>query len=91
MRLAKMVGLIVIGIVVGAFGNGAIQPAQAQRQTETRLEVSYTGQTLGTSNLTFVKDTKTGACWLAAFETRGSDSAPQRPVALATAPAESCQ
>jgi hypothetical protein len=87
MRLAKTVGLVVVGIVVGASGITAIRSSQAQPSNDTRLVVSYTGQSVGDDNLVFVQDAKTGACWLAAYGASGGSHS----IALAVAPAESCQ
>jgi hypothetical protein len=68
-------------------GHHAIRSSQAPPSKDTRLVVSYTGQSVGDDNLVFVQDAKTGACWLAAYGASGGSHS----IALALAPAESCQ
>lgn len=78
-------GWILIGVVIGALASTALTAAGArQERTSRRLSVLSAGP-LQTYNTSFIKDTKTGACW---FAIRSRDDVG---AALAPAPAASCE
>jgi hypothetical protein len=74
-----------IGVVIGALASTALTASSArQERTSRRLQVLSAGP-LQTFSTSFIKDTKTGACWLAI---RSRDDVA---TALAPAPAASCE
>jgi hypothetical protein len=86
MTIAKRFGWMVIGIVIGGIGSSSLLAARwAQGAPPGRLVV-VAGSKLSEGVVgKFIKDMRTGACWL---------SIPSRDdltMALAPAPAESCQ
>jgi hypothetical protein len=86
MGTARRIGWILIGVLVGAIATtsfGAAREPQSGRVT--RLIVMGTSSPLQTHNFSFIKDTKSGACWLAAL------SGPEGGMSIATAPAEACE
>ena len=86
MSILNRSGWILIGVVIGALASTALTAASARQEktTSRRLLVQAAGplQTISTS---FIKDTKTGACWLA-IRSRDDVS-----TSLAPAPAASCE
>ena len=86
MTIAKRLGWLVIGIVIGWIGSGSLLAARwAQAVPGRRLMVVARANLSEGVNGNFIKDTRTGACWLAV---RSRDD---RDMALAPAPLESCQ
>ena len=86
MKNLKPVLWIVLGVLVGASGTTAIRAAVPQ--TQRRLDVrTISGDAVG-SGLNqwahWIKDTKTGACWLALGRNPGEA------VGLAPGPKEAC-
>ncbi len=86
MTIRKRLGWVVIGIVIGGIGSGVLVAfTSAQVQPPRRLVI------VGNSRVTegvvgdFIKDMRTGACWLSIPSRDGMT------MALAEAPAESCQ
>jgi hypothetical protein len=86
MRSAKLVGLVLLGVLVGWFASGSLG-AEAQQVPSGRLTAIPVRNptTPGAQGSYFLKDSKTGACWLV-IRSRDDINA-----ALATAPRESCQ
>ena len=84
MRFARHVGLVLVGVVVGILLTGSIRASQLQRETAPRLSFIDTGMSSKQSMLIFIKDNKSGGCWLAV------DSRQQGIVSLAVAPALAC-
>jgi hypothetical protein len=87
MRSAKLVGLVLLGVLVGWFASGSLG-AEAQLPSSGRsLTAIQVGNpaTPGAQVSYFLQDNKTGACWLM-VRSRDDISA-----ALAPAPRESCQ
>jgi hypothetical protein len=84
MSHAKRFGWVLLGILIGGFAAGSVD---ASRQTaQPRRLVALEGSTLPTEGSAyFIKDTKTGACWLT-IRSRDDISG-----ALAPAPRESCE
>jgi hypothetical protein len=94
MKNAKAIGLVLIGVVIGALGVGAGLKLQAQASAP-RITSTPAGPmvgpdrrtTTGIGNLSFIKDAKSGGCWLYATQSGVSgDSA----LALAVAPPSAC-
>ena len=86
MTIAKRLGWLVIGIVIGWIGSGSLVAARwAQVVPVGRLEVVAGARLKEGVHGNFIKDTRTGACWLSV------PSRDDRSMALAPAPAESCQ
>jgi len=85
MTMAKRLGWVVIGIAIGWIGSGSLVAARWVQGTPPRLVVVAGSRLSEGVNGNFIKDMRTGACWL---------SVPSRDdmtMALAPAPAESCQ
>jgi len=86
MAIAKRLGWVFIGIVIGWIGSGSLVAARwAQGTAPRRLMVVSGGKLSEGVNGNFIKDTMTGACWLS-IPSRDDMSR-----ALAPAPKESCQ
>ena len=84
MRTMKRVGWILIGVVIGVLATSSIGAVKEQFQEPARLSVSYaTANNLG-AMAAFIKDTKSGGCWLSL---RYGDSG----VSLVTAPPSACE
>ena len=92
--MKKALGLILAGLVTGALtaGVGLRVSAQARPQAPIRLLRSST-QTMGYGNLSFIKDAKSGGCWL--FATSILNDPAGKPanqtIALAVAPESACE
>jgi len=87
MRSAKRIGLVLLGVVVGWFASGSLGAEAQQVPSGRRLTAIPVGNptTPGAQGSYFLRDNKTGACWLM-VRSRDDISA-----AVATAPRESCQ
>lgn len=87
MKHLKPVLWIVLGVLVGASGAPAVRAAVPQEQR--RLEVRpIQGHAVGGGLdqwAYWIKDSKTGACWLALGRHSGD------PIGLAPAPKEACE
>jgi hypothetical protein len=84
MRFVRQIGLVLIGVVIGILLAGSMQANQSQGEKTSRLSFIDVGTNNKTSTLTFIKDHKSGGCWL------GVDSRGQGISSLAVAPAEAC-
>ena len=92
MKGLKSIGLVLAGVAIGVSTTLSIAPAQAtqaQPGAGTRLVITQVGGAQTPSNvpsqaLYFVKDTKSGGCWLGSAGVGGG-------VALTTAPKEACE
>ncbi len=86
MRKTNRAGWIFAGVLIGALGSAALPKLSAfQEQPARRLIVVRTGASIDGYGATFIKDTKTGACWLS-IRTRDDMGG-----ALAPAPPASCE
>lgn len=87
MRGAKLFGLVLVGILFGWFASRSLGAEAQQVPSGPRLTAIPVANptTAGAQGSYFLKDTKTGACWLM-IRSRDDASA-----ALATAPRESCE
>jgi len=88
MAVAKRIGWVLIGILIGICGASALSASGAaqEERPQPRLVALMRGDRIGGYNAYFIKDTKTGGCWLSI---RSGD--PYGPVSLAPAPAASCE
>lgn len=90
MRILKPIGFVLIGAALGVTSTLAIGPARAQQPgAGTRLVITQVGGAQTPSNvpgqaLYFVKDTKSGGCWLGSAGVNGG-------LALTGAPKEACE
>ena len=86
MTMAKRLGWMVIGIVIGGIGSSSLVAARWAQGAPPRRLMVVAGSRVSEGVVgDFIKDMRTGACWL---------SIPSRDDmtrALAPAPAESCQ
>ena len=80
MRILTSIGLVVLGIVIGAVGVTFVAPVEAQASGRFRM---VDGNNVASSGLVLVTDDKSGGCWLLAQGVQGG-------VALATAPLSTC-
>jgi hypothetical protein len=87
MKAWRSIGLVLIGVAIGALLTTATTASQRVHQEPPggRLFFIDAEQNSAASSLTFIKENKTGACWLG-IDTRG-----QGITALASAPNASCQ
>jgi hypothetical protein len=85
MSRLNLIGWILIGVVIGALASTALTAANARQEPASRRLLVLAAGPLQTFSTSFIKDTKTGACWLA-VRSRDDVSA-----ALAPAPAASCE
>jgi hypothetical protein len=87
MRSAKSFGLVLLGVLIGWFASGSVGAEPQQVPSARNLTATQVGNptTPGAQGSYFLKDSKTGACWLV-IRSRDDISA-----ALATAPRESCE
>ena len=84
MTIVKRIGWILVGLLIGILASGSVRAlGTAQDRPQQRL-VSSGGGTMSQSNAYFIKDTKTGACWLTVRSRDDISSA------LAPAPTEAC-
>ncbi len=91
MRIAKSIGLIVVGIAIGvasmSFGGTSAAAARrsAQQRTTAVLSISQFPQ------LAFVTDPNSGGCWLARAVNVGAMPQPEfEATALVPAPSSAC-
>jgi hypothetical protein len=93
MRIAKAVIFIFVGALAGFAAGASMPPASAEAlQTPgagTRLVITQAGGAQTPSNiptqaLYFIKDTKSGGCWLGSAGVGGG-------IALTPAPKEACE
>jgi hypothetical protein len=84
MRTLKPVGLVILGVFGGLFASGSLVAALRQAVSGQKLTAIPVNNVAGGSGY-FVRDSKTGACWLM-VRARDDVSA-----ALAPAPRESCE
>ena len=99
MRVLRVLGWILCGLVIGVLGDKAIQPVHAQYLGLSQQRVFEVGDIGGTfaqprsvehgNRYTFVKDSKSGACWIKYEWNIGGGTTPA--AALAVAPPEACQ
>lgn len=82
MKTLKPLLWIVVGLVIGAAGALTAQSAPQQKPVP-RLQITSAGSVLN-NNAFFIKDSKSGACWLALQWTSLETT-------LSVAPNESCQ
>ena len=88
MRIARRIGWILVGILIGG-GSSAFFALNAQTaRPQQRVQVIF-GNSGGAQNFYFVKDSKSGGCWLMATSSTGSGM--NQPVSLAPAPANACE
>jgi type II secretory pathway component PulJ len=83
--------LILTGVVIGVIAATMLRPAMAQKASEkpriheVRLEVLEGGPATNGQAFSFIRDSKSNGCWMAAIQNgKGVTS-------LATAPATACQ
>jgi hypothetical protein len=88
MRMAKQLGWILVGVLIGASGSALFAWNAQVPRPQQRVQVTF-GNSGGAQNFYFVKDSKSGACWLMA--TSSTSSGMNQPVSLATAPANACE
>ena len=81
MKALKPLLWIAVGLVIGAAGALTAHSAHQQKPA-ARLQITSAGRVLN-NDAYFIKDSKTGACWLALKWTSIETS-------LAAAPSESC-
>jgi hypothetical protein len=88
MALVKRIGWVLVGILIGICGASALSASGAalQERPQSRLVAFMRGDRIDGYNAYFIKDTKTGGCWLSI---RSGDA--YGPVSLAPAPAASCE
>ncbi len=87
MTMAKRLGWMLVGIVIGWIGSGSLVTARwAQGPPRAGRLMIVTNSKLSEGVIgDFIKDTRTGACWLS-IRSRDDTSG-----ALAPAPPEACQ
>jgi hypothetical protein len=88
MAVAKRIGWVLIGILIGICGASALSASGAaqEERPQPRLVALMRGDRIGGYNAYFIKDTKTGGCWLS-IRSGNADG----PVALAPASPASCE
>jgi hypothetical protein len=99
MRVARTAGLIAFGIVLGVLAGGAMASLHAQYLGLSEQRIFEVGdakgsfaqpRVIGNGRLySFVKDSKSGGCWLK-YEHEIANNLPPA-VALAVAPPEACR
>jgi len=85
MAIAKRIGWILVGVVIGGIGSSSLATVRSQEQPSQRLMTVATAKLAEGVVGAFVKDTQTGACWLS-IRSRDDMSG-----ALAPAPSTSCE
>ena len=86
MAIVKTVGWIVVGVAIGGGASAALGAVRvSQERTPRRLAELHTAGPVEGGSAYFIKDTRTGACWLT-IRSRDDIAA-----ALAPAPAASCE
>ena len=88
MRIAGRLGWILVGVLIGASSSAFFALNAQTARPQQRVQVTF-GNSGGAQNFYFVKDSKSGGCWLMATSSTGS--AMSQPVSLATAPASACE
>jgi hypothetical protein len=84
MKIARSIGLLVIGLVMGALISSSMSAVHAQHGSSPSRLVFTTIEKKGqASELVFIKDLRTSGCWLAVETSQGV-------ISLATAPTEAC-
>lgn len=84
MAIGKRVGWVLVGVVIGGLASSSLAAGRMPQERPQRLVVTSAGG-FGSGGADFIKDTKTGACWLM-LRSRDDMSG-----ALAPAPAASCE
>ena len=87
MRGAKLIGMVLVGVPIGWFAAASVGVEAKQVPSGRSLTAIQVGNptTPGAQSSYFIRDSKTGACWLM-IRSRDDMSA-----ALASAPRESCE
>ena len=87
MTIAKPVGLVLIGVVLGMLASSSVKKVGAAQQNAATRLVFAAASSNNNAKMYFVSDTKTGGCWLASVNMNGSGDA----VALVAAPDYACR
>jgi hypothetical protein len=85
MRCLQVVGWVIVGLLIGLLTGDSLRAISSQPKSSSRLIRLMNANLMTDSSAYFIKDTKTGACWLT-VRSRDDVSA-----ALAPAPRESCE
>jgi hypothetical protein len=65
MKIARRIGLVLVGALVGVLMAGPVRAVQERRnQMSGRLFFIDAGINSNTSSLVFIRDNKSGGCWL---------------------------
>lgn len=88
MNFTKSLGLILVGMLIGALAGGAAHAQLLAPRQPARISMIDVNSALGTARLVFIKDSTSSGCWIGAFTASG-DGGPA--IALAPAPGEACQ
>jgi hypothetical protein len=85
MSIAKRIGWILIGVVIGGLATGSMSAVREQQRQASPGRLAFVDVSSGNFGAVaaFVKDTKSTGCWLAMSK---GDSG----VSLVTAPPEAC-
>jgi|SoiMethySBSTD1v2_1073268.scaffolds.fasta_scaffold817651_2 hypothetical protein len=86
MPIVKRIGWLLVGAIIGAIAVSTLTAAQLPPlHSERRLISLHNAGTIDSGSAYFIKDTKTGACWLTVrFRNDNGGS-------LAPAPSASCE
>ena len=85
MRFAKAIGLVLVGAAIGAaLSSGAVRSVEARQRDAGRFTTTKVpGGKIDDYNWTFLKDTKSGGCWIVQTSKTAGMMAP--------APKEACE
>jgi hypothetical protein len=88
MEIMRRLGWVLIGAMLGSLGTGALaaRHAPSAQRPETRLEIVGAPAPAKTGNFVFIRDSKTGGCWLGVMRTTQEGV-----VSVAEAPNASCR
>ena len=85
--IIRSVGLVLLGVVIGIQLTGAMTASPPQQASQGRVSFVDAGlDTNRMSSATFIRDNKTGSCWLGIEKIKG-----QGVTSVANAPNASCQ
>jgi hypothetical protein len=84
--IIRSIGLMLLGVLIGVLLTGGMTASQPQQASQGRLFFIDAGLHNRTSSLTFIRDNKTGSCWLGIERVKG-----QGITSVADAPNASCQ
>ena len=89
MRLTQRVGWMLMGVVIGAVTGASVASGQPKHERPGPKRLQFvSADSYENHHFVFVRDPKSGACWLLA---KGTEGGANNVVSLASAPVNACE